>query len=170
MPKRHTQSGSLTKYRYQAERYNLPAEPDGMKDGFKKDQISSSLCQRKMTGFIKKLFYDHLSKVNPLEVNRSGVVMQWNLFFIILSASIHSFLSLFTSGIAKPRALLWLMWSSFETGSCSSWYIPQRMSTQFGDPFFIFLYFWPTFVLCSTTKLLGGFSSMTLSKNSTTAD
>lgn len=60
----------------QAERYNLPAEPDGMKDGFKKDQIFSSLCQRKMTGFIKKLFYDRLSKVNPLEVNRSGVVMQ----------------------------------------------------------------------------------------------
>lgn len=48
----------------------------GMKDGFKKDQISSSVCQRKITGFIKRLFYDHLSEVNPLEVNRSGIVMQ----------------------------------------------------------------------------------------------
>lgn len=46
---------------------------------------------------------------------------------------------------------------SYQTGSCSIWYIPQRVSTQFGYPFFIFLFFWPIFVACSTTNCLGGF-------------
>lgn len=58
---------------------------------------------------LSKTFYDHLPEVNPLQVNRSGVVMLWYLVSTIPVAAIHYFISLFPSGTAKPRAPdIWL--------------------------------------------------------------